>query len=49
MAQLGNVLRFWHHIRLPDSFSGLERHMETESLKEQLSRANFYNLNFNGR
>ncbi len=49
MAHLGNGGRNWRHSGMPDTLPGLERHMETESVKEQLSGAGFYDLNFNGR
>ena len=49
MLPLGRFLRFSRHIGLPGALPGLERYMETESLKEQLSGPGFYYLDFGGR
>jgi hypothetical protein len=46
MVQLGHFLRVSRHIGLPDILPGLERHLENESLKGQLSGLDFYHLDF---
>ncbi len=48
MVQLGHFLRVSRHIGLPGALPGLERHLENESLKRQLSRPDFYYLDFGG-
>ena len=47
--RLGYFLRISRHIGLPDTLLGLERLMENESLKRQLSGFDFYYLDFCGR
>jgi hypothetical protein len=49
MARLRHFLRVSRHIELPGARSGLERHLENESLKGQLSGLDFYDLDFGGR
>jgi hypothetical protein len=49
MVQLGRFLRISRHIGLPKALTGLEWFMEIESLKKQLSRPGFYDLDFGGR
>jgi hypothetical protein len=49
MVQLDHFLRVGCHIGLPGTLPRLERHMETESLKGQLSGLDFYDLDFGGR
>lgn len=49
MVQLDSFLHINHDTGLPDTFVRLEWHMETEPIKEQLSRADFYHLYFSGR
>jgi len=48
-SSVGHFLRISRHIGLPSAFLGLERHMETESLKKQFPRSGFYYLDFGGR
>jgi hypothetical protein len=47
--RLGYFLRISRHIGLPDTLPGLERHLENESFKGQLSGRDFYYLGFGGR
>jgi hypothetical protein len=49
MVQLLYFMRISRHIELPDALSGLERHLENESLKGQFSGFDFYYLDFAGR
>ncbi len=49
MVQLRHFLRISRHIGLPDALPWLERHLENESLKGQLSGSDFYYLDFGGR
>jgi hypothetical protein len=49
MVRLGHFLRISRHIGLSGALPGLERYMEIESLKEQLSGPGFYYLDFGGR
>lgn len=49
MVRLRRFLRFSRHTGLLGAFPGLERHMATESLKEQLPWPGFHNLDFSGR
>jgi hypothetical protein len=49
MLRLGRFLRISRDIGLPGALPRLERYMETESLKEQLSGPGFYYLDFGGR
>jgi hypothetical protein len=46
MSQVVNFLGISRYIGLPGALCGLERYMETESRKEQLSGPGFYYLNF---
>jgi hypothetical protein len=47
MALLVRVF-YLSRVGLSDAFPGLERHMEIESLKEQLSGPDFYYLDLGG-
>ena len=48
--RLGRLLRISRDIgRLPGALPGLERHMEIEYLKEQVSGPFFYYFDFRGR
>jgi hypothetical protein len=49
MVRWGHFLRISRLIGLPGALPGLERHMENESLKGQLSGLNFYYLDFGRR
>ena len=49
MVQLGHFLRVIRHIGLPGAFPGLERLVDSESRKEQLSGPGCYYLDFGGR
>ena len=49
MVRWGHFLRISRLIGLPGALPGLERHMETESFKEQLSGPDSYHLDFGGR
>jgi hypothetical protein len=48
MVRLGRFLRISCHIGLPGTLPGLERHMEVESIKEQLAGPDVYCLDFVG-
>jgi hypothetical protein len=49
MVQLRHFLRVSRQLVLAGALPGLERHMENESLKGQLSGLDFYYLDFGGR